>query len=165
MEIKLDFSIIPSSPKSIRIDDGSKWEWAEELDAFLSIIPPGSRNCIIVPFDKGDVNILTSEVLNLGCDVELKDGIYEITLHSGYEDINFKQYYLKTDRIERDISKEIIKANESGKLDDKTKKTFFDIQWLLLLSKSYTKEGQIKKAEQAFNSAKTLFRTINCKEC
>lgn len=165
MKIKLDFAIIPSSPKTIRIDDESKWEWAEELDAFLSIVPPGSRKCITIPFEKGDVNTITSDTLNLGCDVDLKDGIYEINLLSGYEDINFKQYYLKTDRLERDLSKEVIKANESLKLDGKTKQSFLDIQWVILVAKSYTKEGQIKKAEQAFQTAKTLFKSINCKEC
>lgn len=165
MEIKLDFSIIPSTPKTIKISDDSSWEWAEELDAFLSIIPPGSIKCITIPFEKNTVNTITSDILNLGCDVELKDGIYEINLLSGYEDINLKKYYLKTDRFERNTSIMIIEANESGDFDDKYIITFSKINWYLSLAKAYTKEGNVKKAEKAFQSAKTLFKSTNCKGC
>lgn len=158
MEIILDFYIIPSSPKNILISDSSVWEWAEDSQAFLSIIPPGSRKCITIPFEKDTTNTITSDKLNLGCDVDLKDGIYEINLLSGLEDINLKKYYLKTDHLELEISRDIILAEEEGRVDSKFIDSYFKAKWYLDIAKAYTKEGKIEKAMNAFNLCKSQFK-------
>lgn len=164
MKIVVDFDILPSSPRTLRVYDASEWEWAKDNVSNLLIIPPGSSKCISLPFIKHEVNTVTTNDLNLGCG-DLPDGMYEITVTSGFTTVEKTINYLKTDSTELKFSKAVIEANESGKLDNKFKNTVTDLIWELTLAKSYAKEGNILKSMQAFNSYKRAVEQLSCKGC
>ena len=162
MKIVIDFDILPSSSKTIRVYDSSDWEWAKDNPSSLLIIPPGSSKCITVPFQKNEVNTINSNDLNLGCNLDLSDGMYEITLTSGFTTVNKTINYLKTDACELRMAKTVIEYNEAGKVTDAFKNSIIELNWELLLAKSYTKEGNISKAMNIFNKYKSAVEQLNC---
>lgn len=162
MQVNIDFNILSSSPKTISIFDSSDWHWAEDRPANLLIIPPGSKKCITIPFEKGTLNVVNSNDLMLGDMVELLDGIYEITLASGYTNIANTKYYLKTDRLKKRRAKVIIEANETGSLSEEVMNSITRLDWYLSVAESYTLKGNSNKAMQAFNMASRLVEDLSC---
>ena len=164
MKIDIDFYVLPTSPRTIAVYDDSDWSYASKKTAYIQIVPPGSKKCTTLTFRKNNINIINAKDLGLGCG-DLPDGIYEIKVLSKFEDISESKYYLKTDSLEFQLSKKIIKINELSYFGEKEIKSVFQLKWLLEVAKSYIKEGNYQKAVQSYNSAKTLAESINCESC
>lgn len=164
MEIIIDFDILPSSPRTIRVYDASEWSYASKKTSYIQIVPPGSIKCVTLPFKKKGINTINAKDLGLGCG-DLPDGLYEIKVLSKLEGIEETKYYLKTDTLEYNLSKSIIKINELSTFGKKEKESVFQLKWLLEVAKSYTKEGSYQEALRAYSMAKSLSDTINCKSC
>ena len=164
MKIEIDFDVLPSSPRTIRVLDASDWSYASKKTSYIQIIPPGSKKCTTLTFRKDNVNTINAEDLGLGCG-DFPDGLYEIKVLSGFGDIDLTKYYLKTDTLEFELSKTIIKINELSIFGDKEKKSVFELKWILEVAKSYSKEGNYVKAVQAYEMAKNLSKSVNCREC
>jgi len=155
MKIDIDFYVLPTSPKTIAVYDDSDWSYASKKISHIQIIPPGSKKCTTLTFRKNNINTINAKDLGLGCG-DLPDGIYEIKVLSNFEDIDKTKYYLKTDSLEFELSKKIIKINELSNFGRKEQETVFQLKWLLEVAKSYIKEGNYQKAVQAYSSAKNL---------
>lgn len=164
MKIEIDFDVLPSSPRTLRVYDASEWLWAEDKDSYIQITPPGSVKCTTLDFFKTQVNSYDAEDLSLGCN-DLPDGIYILKVLSFFEEIDLTKYYLKTDNLELNIAKSIIEANEGNNVSEAFKNTIFKIKWLLELANSYIKEGNYSKAANFFKKAKSISDSLKCEKC
>lgn len=171
-KITIDFSVLETgNPAKISIFDDSDWAYSENLPSYLIIQVPGSKREKTYSFKKYGINTLNSHNLGLSClkgdcteeeYVDLPDGIYTITLKSGYEDIDKTKYYLKTDRFDIEFSKVMITYG----LDDYNK-DFIDymtnVKFLEYVAKSHTVLGDFVKAQRFFEeSKKMLNQYLNC---
>lgn len=164
MNVDIDFYVLPTSPKTLAVYDDSDWSYASKKTSYIQIIPPGSQKCTTLTFRKNNINNINAKDLGLGCG-DLPDGIYEIKVQSRLEDSFKEKYYLKTDTLEFELSKKIIKINELSYFGEKEIESIFKLKWLLEVAKSYIKDGNYQKAVQAYGSVKSLANSINCKEC
>jgi hypothetical protein len=176
-KIKIDFDITSSSPRNIRVEDNSDWIYSEELPAYFQILTPGASKPINYTFFKHQINTLNSHNLGLSClsgncteeqYVDLPDGIYTITLKSGYQGIEETKFYLKTDAFKLEFAKTYI-AKLSLSYNEENKafiEKFAFINGMLLGAKSHTMDGNFTKAQRFFEEAKKLLKKhIECREC
>lgn len=175
-KIKVDFTVIPDfEPSTIIIGDLSEWRTAENLPSTICITPPGSKKSINTIFQKHRLNIFNSQNLGLSCikeceeqeRIDLPDGVYTITLKSGYEGFEKTRYYLKTDRFTLELDKIYVRA---GLEFDKNKKQFRedlqDLHFLLNSAHSQVRVGDFVKSNRDFTEAqKILKKYIDCKNC
>ena len=152
------------NPKKLMIGDTSiNWLDAKDLPAYLYITIPGSKREKIIEFNKNSIHVLNSENLGLGSQEfeckdlkysDLPDGIYKIKLQSGFEDKFVEKYYLKTDSIEKEISKSIVRnALNISANNDNFIKTIFEVDWKLTTAKSFLREYDIQNAIRYYNEA------------
>ena len=125
MKIDIDFYVVPSSPRTLSIYDASDWSYASKKTSYIQVIPPGSKKCTTLTFRKNNINVINAKDLGLGCG-DLPDGMYEIKVLSKFENIDETKYYLKTDTLEFNLSKTIIKTNEIQISEKKKWKAFFN---------------------------------------
>jgi len=166
-QINIDFYILETgNPKTVSIYDNSEWYYAESLPSYLVIRVPGSKKDRTYSFLKNAINTLNSHNLGLSClsgdckeeeYVDLPDGIYTITLKSGYEDIEETKYYLKTDRFELDFAKKVIESKDEVFVNDMMK-----IHWYLITAKAHTKLGDWCEADKFFTDAQNKLKSTNC---
>ena len=176
-ELIVDFDVISSTTKTLWIGDNSDWVYAEELDAYIYITLPGSRKPMEYLFEKNQVCTYNSHNLGITCPTntcgnevpytDLPDGIYTITLKSGYTGFEKTRYYLKTDKTELNLSKIIISNGlEYVKSDKQFREVVYDIDWMIKVAKSFAKVGDFKKADEAFRQATSDINKISdCKNC
>jgi hypothetical protein len=168
-KINLDFHILETgSPRIISIYDNSDWSYSEDLPSYLSIIIPGSKKEINFSFKKGAINTLNSHNLGLSClkgncqeeeYVDLPDGIYTITLKSGFEDIESTKFYLKTDRFFIEYSKVLIKYGFEYDKNQDFINYMTRIKFLVDdIARAHAKEGDFVKAQRYFEEAKQLLK-------
>lgn len=175
-ELKVDFNVIQSTVQTLWIGDNSDWLYAEELPAYIYITLPGSRKQLEFLFTKNKICTYNSHNLGLTCKTgdcteepyaNLSDGIYQITLKSGYTGFEKTRYYLKTDKIELELSQIIVKnALEYSKSNASFREVIYDIEWMIKVAKSFAKLGDFVKANNFFKIAKEdLTKLLDCKNC
>jgi hypothetical protein len=176
-QIYINFDILSTSPKNLKIWDESDWLYAKDLPAYFQILTPGASKPINYTLLKNQINSLNSHNLGLSCFtgncreeeyVDLPDGIYTITIKSGYQGIEDTKFYLKTDVFELEFAKTVV-ANVSLSYDEKNKdllEKFSFIKGMLDMSKSHTMTGDFTKASRFFEEAKKLLKKhIECRNC
>lgn len=175
-EIKIDFDVIQSTVQTLWIGDNSDWVHAEGLPANILITLPGSKKPFAFTFKKKAITAFNSHNLGITCFtndcqdevyIDLPDGIYTVCLKSGYSQFEKTKYYLKTDRAEMELSKAIVKHGfEYTKNDKVFREKIYDIDWLIKVSKSHAKLGDIVKADRFFSEAKSLLKEFGeCLDC
>lgn len=176
-ELNIDFDVIQSTTKTLWIGDRSDWVYAENLPAYIYITLPGSRKALEFEFEKNQICVYNSHNLGITCRTntcgdeipysDLPDGIYTITLKSSYEGFEKTRYYLKTDKIELEISKIIVSNElEYSNSDKQFRDSMYDIDWMIKVAKAFTKVGDFKKADESFSQAKSSLKKFSyCKDC
>lgn len=175
-KIEVDFLVITDyDPKQIIIGDMSSWYNAENMPATICIIPPGGTRSINNTFSKHKMNVFNSINLMLDCLVEcedqeksdLSDGIYTITVKSGFEGVFKTRYLLKTDRFTMELDKVYIKAGlEFDKNNSKFREDLLNIEFLKRTAEAYTRIGDFVKASRNFYEAQKLLRKYtDCTNC
>jgi len=168
-KINLDFYILETgSPRIISIYDNSDWEYAEDLPSYLVIKIPGSKKDKTFSYKKGAINTLNSHNLGLSClkgncteeeYVDLPDGIYTITVKSGFEDIESTKFYLKTDRFNIEFAKVLIKYGFEYNKDEIFINYMTKIRLLVNdIAKAHAITGDFVKAQRYFEEAKQLLK-------
>lgn len=175
-KVIVNFTVIPDyEPTTLIVGDLSEWKSAENLPATICITPPGSTKPINTVFQKHRLNIFNSINLGLSCVstcgeqtyVDLLDGIWKLTLLSGYEGIEKTVYYLKTDRFQLELDKIYVR---SGLEFDRNKKQFRedlqDLHFLVNAAHAQVRVGDYAKANRDFIQAQTILKKyIDCKDC
>jgi hypothetical protein len=169
-QIDIDFYILETgNPRTISIFDNSNWLYSENLPAYLEIKVPGSKKVRTYSFIKNAINTLNSHNLGLSClsadctdeeYVDLPDGIYCITLKSGYEGIEETKYYLKTDQFELKLAEKVKNSTE----DDIEVDKLYKIYWYLQKAKAETKLGYWKEADRYFTEAQKQLEKTDCRD-
>ena len=176
-KIKIDFQVLETkNPQLLMVSDNSEWDYAEDLNAWITIILPGSTKKLTFAFKKHSIEQFNSHNLGISCfrgDCEeeeytdLPDGIYTICLKSGYEGIDKKRYYLKTDRFDIDFAKVVVKNGlEYNEEDREFRDKILDVMWFAMTAKSHTIEGNFSEAKYWFEKAKNKLNIFkDCKNC
>lgn len=167
-EIKIDFYVLETgNPEKLSVWDSSDWIYSESLPSYIVIKLPGSKKEKTYSFKKYAVNTLNSHNLGLSClkgdcteeeYVSLPDGIYTITLKSGYEDIETTKYYLKTDLF--DLEREEVLGVDNYDKDFINYMT--EIKFLEDRAKAFTKKGDFVKANRYFEESRKKLETVKC---
>ncbi len=167
-KINLDFHILETgSPRIISIYDNSDWEYAEDLPSYLVIKIPGSKKDKTFSFKKEGINTLNSHNLGLSClkgncqeeeYVDLPDGIYTITVKSGYEGIEATKFYLKTDRFDIEFAKVLIKYGFEYDKNQDFINYMTKIKFLVDVAKSHAILGDFVNSQRYFEEAKQLLK-------
>lgn len=175
-KIEIDFLVITDyDPKLIIIGDISNWYNAENKPATICITPPGGTKSINNTFAKHKFNIFNSINLGLDCLLEcedqekgdLSDGIYTITVKSGFIGVDKTRYLLKTDKFRNELDKVYIKNSlEYSKDDIKFREDLSDIEFLIKTSEAWTRQGNFVNGSRDFLEAQNLLRKYSdCKNC
>lgn len=166
--IHIDFDVLETNnPKKLMIGDTSiNWLTAKEHPAYLYITFPGSKKEKIFTFEKGSIIVYNSNNLGLstpsGCKkddyLDLPDGLYKIKLQSSFEEIFVEKYYLKTDIMEKEIAKAIVKfALNKSTNNESFINRIFEVEWKIKVAKSFTLEGNAPMVMRYYNEAVKLF--------
>lgn len=175
-KIKIEFQVLESkNPQFLLIGDLSVWEYSENLPANVLITLPGSSKPLVYSWKKNAINSFNSNNFGTTCVVkcddqkytDIPDGIYTITLKSGFEEIEQTHYYLKTDRFEVELSKIIVDNGvEYNPKDEDFRDNIFEIKWYLLEAKSRAHIGNFSEAARYFEEAQRMLRKYSqCKDC
>lgn len=172
-EININFDTFSNSPYYLAVMDLSDWVYAEDLTSYIQITLPGSKKPKNFTFIKEKTSIYNSHNLGLsclsgGCEdeeyVELPDGIYTVTVKSGYQDIECTKYYLKTDLLELDYNKVLIE--KGTEVSESFINYMAKIKYTLDVAKSHTMLGDFIESNRYYNEAKDLLkRVVECKDC
>ena len=167
-KINIDFYVLETgSPKIISVYDNSDWEYSENLPSYIVIKIPGSNKEKSFSFLKGAINTLNSHNLGLSClkgncteeeYVDLPDGIYTITVKSGYEGSDATKFYLKTDRFFIEYSKVLIKYGFEYTKDEDFISYMTKIKFLVDVAKAHAINGDFVKTQRFFEEAKQLLK-------
>lgn len=167
-KIDLDFYVLETgSSKIISIYDNSDWEYAEDLPSYLVIKIPGSKKDKTFSYKKEAINTLNSHNLGLSClkgncqeeeYVDLPDGIYTITVKSGFENIEATKFYLKTDRFNIEFAKVLIKYGFEYDKNQDFINYMTKIKFLVDVAKSHAILGDFVNAQRYFEEAKQLLK-------
>lgn len=174
--ISVDFKVLsPLDPTILMLVDNSDWFSAEDKQATIFIYPPGSSKAITQIFAKHKINTYNSVNLGLNCIVEcgeqnylpLSDGIYKLTLKSGYTDLEKTRYYLKTDTFMIEFYKEWVNTGlDYTDTKDPRYDALLDARKHLYSAEAYTLDGNFSSANREFQEAQKKFNKIRkCKEC
>lgn len=172
-KIIIDFEVInTNNPKTLLIGDTSKWLHAKDKPSFINITLPGYTKSKPFTFKKDSMQVFNSH--NLGLTefikcvdeqeyIDLPDGVYTFLLESGYENIEKKRYYLKTDTLKLELAKFVTKnLLEYSKSDVKVMDAVQKIKWNIYLAESFTIQSDIAKATIYYNEAVDSFKEITC---
>lgn len=166
--IHIDFDVLETNnPKKLMVGDtSSNWLTAQDKPAYLYITMPGSKKEKVFTFDKGSLTVFNSNNLGLsnpsGCKkddyLDLPDGLYKLKLQSQIEEVFVDKYYLKTDIMEKEIAKAIVKfaLNKSTNNESFINK-IFEVEWKIKVAKSFTLEGNAPMVMRYYNEAVKLF--------
>lgn len=169
-KIRIDFTVLQElNPQLLKIQDSSDWFSAEDKQATLTVVPPGSSKPIAFVFAKHETTILTSVNLGLSCLVEcddqkledLSDGIWKICLQSAYQGLDKTRYFLKTDRFKIEFYKEF--ANLGFQYVDTNNPRYealYDARKHLSTAESFIIDGDFTKANREFTEAQKKFNKI-----
>lgn len=175
-KVIINFTVIPDyDPTTLIVGDLSDWKSAENLPATICITPPGSTKPINTVFQKHRLNVFNSVNLGLSCIsqcgeqtyTDLLDGIWTLTLFSGYEGLEKTIYYLKTDRFQLEIDKAYTRAGLEFNKDQKQfREDLQDIHFLTNSAHAWVRQGDYVKANRDFIEAQTaLKKWIDCRDC
>ena len=175
-KIKIDFKVLsPLDATILMIADNSDWFSAEDKQATVSIVPPGSTKAINNVFAKKQVNTFNSVNLQLSCltecgeqqYIDLSDGIWKITLKSAYQDLEKTRYYLKTDQFLIEWFKEWINTGlEYTDTKNLIYESLLDSRKHLYSAEGFMLEGDFTKANREFTEAQKKFNKLRkCKDC
>ena len=142
--IELDFQIYDSrDPKTIIILDTSEWLHIYRKPSIIEIILPGESKPITHYYTKNAVNILNPVNLNLDCgecfqsEMELPDGIYQITVKGSPDRFNKSKKYIRTTKTQLDLDNLYISLSlECFKDDNDIKNKIKDLNYIQLLLKA-----------------------------
>lgn len=174
MSININFNVFSNHPMFLSVEDLSDWAHSENLTSYIQVTTPGGKKSKSYTFTKGIKNIFNSHNLGLTCVTadckggtmgDLPDGIYTITVLSGFAGIQETKYYLKTDRFEIEYMKLLTKKGTEG-VDQEFMNYMTRVKYTLDVAKSFTMEGDFAEAYRFFQEAKTLLnKKTDCKNC
>lgn len=175
-KVIINFTVIPDyDATSLIVGDLSEWESAENLPATICITPPGGTIPINSVFQKHRLNIFNSVNLGLSCVsqcgeqvyTDLLDGIWTLTLFSGYEGLEKTIYYLKTDRFQLELDKIYVRAGlDFDRKQKQFREDLQDLHFLINAAHAQVRVGDYAKANRDFIQAQTILKKyIDCKDC
>ena len=157
-KIEIDFQIIDTKdPYVLMLVDTSKWAYAEEKPSIVIIKLPSTDEQVVYSVGKNKDLVFNSNNLGINClkadcgeeeYVMLPDGIYEITLQSGYEGINKTRIHYRKHRLMIKFYKKLIQLGEYKTLSKCQKEIFNNINYMMRMVEAFTSEGNKLKADR-----------------
>ena len=176
-KINIDFQIYDSQdPKVFIVLDTSEWAHIENKPAIIEIILPGESKPITHYYAKNAVNILNPVNLNLDCgecfqsEMELPDGIYEVTVKGSPDKFEKNRKYLRTTKTQLDLDNLYIQLslecfNDDNDIKSKIEK-LNEIQFLLKSAEANVRYGNNCTAQDLlFTAQKLISKHKKCSDC
>ena len=169
-KIYIDFEVLRTNTcKALKILDLSNWASAELDMAYITVLTPGSTIPVILSFQKGKLNILNTNNLNL-TDVKdysnltaLPDGIYTITVSQCENDpFAATKYFLQDCTLRCQIVRKLISVDIL--CDPCRKELLKDLMDILLFmdaAQAHTESCNINKAMECYQRAALLLSRIS----
>ena len=169
MKINVDFQVYDSGdPKVFIVIDTSEWAHIENKPTIIEIIPPGFDKPVINYFDQMKVNVFNSHNLGLSCfdckgggNIDLPDGIYDITLKGSPETFNRNKKYLRTTSTQLELDGLLLDlASDCGDIKDNNLfKKYQEIQMLLRAAEANVRHNNECVAQNLLLKAQGLINS------
>lgn len=178
-QLNIDFQIYDSrDPKAFILLDTSEWLYIKDKPAIIEVIVPGEKNPAVRYLSKNAVNILNASHLNLICetcdeknsDIELPDGIYDITIKGSPDTFRKNRKYLRTTKTQLDLDNLFIQLslecyNNDSDIKAKINKVN-EIQLLLKSAEANVRYGNNSVAQDLLFKAQDIIKkSKKCKDC
>lgn len=169
-KVNIDF-LVQSSVYFLSICDLSEWGLIENEPAIIEITMPGYSTPITKYFDKKQLNVFNSRILEINCsgdcqeveNVSLPDGIYTIKVTGSPSTFNKEHHYLKSDMLEMEIDKIYI---DNRKKDKNFIDKLTDIEFSLKSASAHLRFDDIYMAGEMFSLAQDMVEELkNCTNC
>lgn len=178
-QINIDFQIYDSrDPNAFILLDTSEWSYIKDKPAIIEVIVPGETKPAVRYLSKNAVNVLNAAHLNLICetcdekasDIELPDGIYDVTIKGSPDKFKRTRQYLRTTRTQLDLDNLFIQLSLecfSNDSDIKAKiNKINEIQLLLKAAEANVRHGNNCVAQDLlFKAQDMISRSKKCKDC
>ena len=173
--IDIKFQILKNNdPTNIVVLDTSKWAQIENKPAIIEITLPGETEPYVEYFNKNAVNYFNSINLGVNCDncgeheeLDLPDGVYEITVKGSPDRFYNTVHYLKTDSTNRELKSVFLKINFcNDSIDKELLEKLFNIELYIKAAEINVEFGNICEAQELFFKAQEDIKKLkNCKSC
>jgi len=168
--INIDFNILDDTiePKQIVLIDTSDWGEIENNPAVIEIVPPGYKTPVVNPFMKNEVTVVTAKSLGLQketCryDVDLPDGVYQITVKGSPDTFYREKFFLKTDQLRLEFDKLLVSMLDGcNNMSAANQEMFVKIYFMLLAARAHIRLGNWCKAHEIYLEAEKLLKNMNC---
>lgn len=175
-KILLYFNVIETGdPNLICLSDHSQWRVLKDMPSYIEITIPGTRDPIILPFKKKELNWYNSLSLGISCHVDcesniepLPDGVYEFCLKGGKDGQRTShRYYLKKDIIQTELDEAWLTLGLEYEVYNKeVRDRLLYVNGFLDAASSAARQGKIPRAKEFFNLAKKSLEDFKkCKDC
>ena len=173
--INIKFQILKNNdPKNLVVFDLSEWAHIYDQPSIIEILLPGFSEPVVHYFDKKSINYFNSSNLGLCCtdcfkddEVDLPDGLYNITVKGSPDKFNYSLSYLKTDTIRLELDSLFMKLNFCGKdVDSEILKKIQKIDLYIKAAEANIRFDNVCEAQELFFKAQEdIKKLINCKTC
>ena len=173
--IKINFKVLDNrDTKNLVVFDLSEWATIVNKPSIIEIIVPGFSDPVTHYFGKGRLNYFNSHILGLSCgdcgdveEVDLPDGVYDITVKGSPDTFNYHLSYLKTDKTRLELDALFMKLNFcKNEVDQDILKRIQKIDLYIKAAEANIRYDNICEAQELFFKAQEdIKRLANCKNC
>lgn len=174
--IYVDFQVYDSKdPKRLIILDTSIWAAISDKPTIIEIITPGFTTPVVNYFTQNGVNIFSSYSLGLNCkdcgeeNIDLPDGVYEITVKGSPDKFNKKKIYLKSTTIENKLDDILIKYYDNCSDCIETNDdiaTILRYKNLIRVAEAFVRKGFKCEAQDIIMKVQKFLKNFNnCRKC
>lgn len=173
--VEIKFQVLNNyDPKNLVVLDTSEWAYIKTKPSIIEIILPGFQEPVVHYFNKGGVNVFNSLNLYVNCfdcekneEVELPDGVYNITVKGSPDTFQNTLSYLKTDKTRLDLDKLFLKIDFCNKdVDSELIKRIQKIDLYIKAAEANVRYDNICEAQELFFKAQEdIKKLFNCKTC
>lgn len=175
-KVIIDFQVVDTKdPYVLMLVDTSEWFYAKEKPASVIIKLPSSNEELVYKVGKNKDLVFNSHNLGLSClrgnceeeeYIMLPDGIYEITLQSGYSNLKKTRIHYRKHQIMIKFYKKLIKLGGYSSLTQCQKEAFANIVYMIKMVEAFTSEGDKNKAIESYRELSNLVdKFIEDKNC
>lgn len=173
--IDIKFQVLNNNDtKNLVVFDLSDWGVIVEKPSIIEIIVPGFSEPVVHYYGKNVQNYFNSDSLGLTCndcgndeEVDIPDGVYEITVKGSPDRFFHHLSYLKTDTTRFELDGIFMKLNFcKNEVDQDILKRIQKIDLYIKAAEANVRYGNICEGQELlFKAQDDIKRLVSCKNC
>ena len=174
-KIDVKFQVLNNNDtKNLAVFDLSEWAHIDSEPAIIEIVLPGFSDPVVHYFGKHSINYFNSHSLGLSCgecgneeEVDIPDGVYEITVKGSPDKFRYHLSHLKTDSTRLELDALFMKLNFcKNEVDQDLLKRIQKIDLYIKAAEANIRYDNICEAQELFFKAQDDIKKLaNCKNC